>query len=89
MYCYRDASTIAKFLNRILGLPVHAQNALFSYFSDILAELIQQAKHDGTYDMGIMGTLSLLFIRILYLGFTGIGVYSGTVKYLCRYGHGR
>ncbi|GMS88138.1 hypothetical protein PENTCL1PPCAC_10313, partial [Pristionchus entomophagus] len=50
----RDASTIAKFLNRILGLPVHAQNALFAYFADILAELIQQAKHDGTYDMGIM-----------------------------------
>ncbi|KAJ1355041.1 hypothetical protein KIN20_012161 [Parelaphostrongylus tenuis] len=50
----REAATIAKFLNRILGLPVHAQNALFHYFTEIVAELIAQAKLDGTYDMGIM-----------------------------------
>ncbi|CAI4232290.1 unnamed protein product [Auanema sp. JU1783] len=50
----REAATIPKFLNRILGLPVHAQNALFGYFTDIVSELIKQAKHDGTYDMGIM-----------------------------------
>ncbi|VDK34606.1 unnamed protein product [Gongylonema pulchrum] len=50
----KESATIPKFLNRILGLPVHAQNALFQYFSDIVAELIAQAKHDGTYDMGIM-----------------------------------
>ncbi|VDP33106.1 unnamed protein product [Heligmosomoides polygyrus] len=55
--CYiieRDSATIAKFLNRILGIPVHAQNALFHYFTEIVAELIAQAKLDGTYDMGIM-----------------------------------
>lgn len=51
----RESATIPKFLNRLLGLPVHAQNALFQYFSDIVAELVAQAKHDGTYDMGIMG----------------------------------
>ncbi|PIO76469.1 helicase protein, partial [Teladorsagia circumcincta] len=39
---------------RILGIPVHAQNALFHYFTEIVAELIAQAKLDGTYDMGIM-----------------------------------
>lgn len=46
--------TIAKFLNRLLGLPVHAQNTLFQYFSDIVAELICRAKRDGTLDMGII-----------------------------------
>ncbi|CEF63666.1 Protein strawberry notch homolog 2 [Strongyloides ratti] len=50
----RDGNSIAKFLNRLLGLPVHAQNALFEYFTLILEELIRQAKYDGTYDMGIM-----------------------------------
>ncbi|CAB3402081.1 unnamed protein product [Caenorhabditis bovis] len=50
----KEAATIPKFLNRILGLPVHAQNALFQYFSEIVAELIAQSKHDGTYDTGIM-----------------------------------
>lgn len=51
----KEAATIPKFLNRILGLPVHAQNSLFHYFSEIVAELIAQSKHDGTYDTGIMG----------------------------------
>ncbi|KAI1721149.1 p-loop containing NTP hydrolase pore-1 domain-containing protein [Ditylenchus destructor] len=50
----RDTVSIAKFLNRLLGLPVHAQNLLFQYFNDIVLELIRQAKLDGTYDMGIM-----------------------------------
>lgn len=50
----KEAATIPKFLNRILGLPVHAQNSLFQYFSEIVAELIAQSKHDGTYDTGIM-----------------------------------
>lgn len=57
----KESATIPKFLNRLLGLPVHAQNALFQYFSDIVAELVAQAKHDGTYDMGIMGELSFFF----------------------------
>lgn len=56
--------SLSKFLNRLLGLPVHAQNALFDYFTAIVNELVAQAKFDGTYDMGIMGELedaSLLF----------------------------
>ncbi|KAH7729381.1 protein F20H11.2 [Aphelenchoides avenae] len=50
----REASSLTKFLNRLLGLPVLAQNALFDYFSKIVEDLIRQAKVDGTYDMGIM-----------------------------------
>ncbi|TKR95497.1 hypothetical protein L596_009661 [Steinernema carpocapsae] len=50
----REAVNMSKFLNRILGLPVHAQNALFQYFTDVLKELVDQAKFDGTYDLGIM-----------------------------------
>lgn len=51
----RDAASLTKFLNRLLGLPVIAQNTLFEYFSKIVEDLIRQAKIDGTYDMGIMG----------------------------------
>ncbi|CAJ0941779.1 unnamed protein product, partial [Mesorhabditis belari] len=50
----KDGQQMSKFLNRLLGIPVHAQSALFQYFSNILAELISQAKRDGTFDMGIM-----------------------------------
>jgi len=51
----KDSGAIAKFLNRILGLPVNAQNALFSYFMDTHRELVAQAKRDGVYDLGILG----------------------------------
>ena len=51
----REAPVLAKFLNRLLGLPVHAQNALFGYFTDIIAELVRIAKGNGTFDKGIMG----------------------------------
>ncbi|NXB97768.1 SBNO1 protein, partial [Orthonyx spaldingii] len=43
-----------KFLNRILGMEVHQQNALFQYFSDTLNAVIQNAKKNGRYDMGIL-----------------------------------
>ena len=45
---------MSKFLNRILGLPVRAQNALFQYFSDTLKETVAQAKRDGRFDLGIL-----------------------------------
>ncbi|CDW58965.1 sno, strawberry notch 1 [Trichuris trichiura] len=45
---------MTKFLNRILGLPVSAQNALFQYFADTLKEVVDQAKRDGRYDLGIL-----------------------------------
>ncbi|CAK5110640.1 unnamed protein product [Meloidogyne enterolobii] len=50
----RDSNSIPKFLNRLLGFPVYAQNKLFQYFTDICEELIKQAKVDGTFDMGIL-----------------------------------
>lgn len=48
---------MGKFLNRILGMEVHQQNALFQYFSDTLAAVIQEAKKNGKYDMGILGKI--------------------------------
>uniref|UniRef100_A0A8C7AFM8 Protein strawberry notch homolog 2 n=1 Tax=Neovison vison TaxID=452646 RepID=A0A8C7AFM8_NEOVI len=50
----KDCS-ITKFLNRILGLEVHKQNALFQYFSDTFDRLIETDKKEGKYDMGILG----------------------------------
>ncbi|XP_036097532.1 protein strawberry notch homolog 2 isoform X1 [Molossus molossus] len=49
----KDCS-ITKFLNRILGLEVHKQNALFQYFSDTFDHLIDADKKEGKYDMGIL-----------------------------------
>lgn len=54
-YCLEKDVNISKFLNRILGLPVYAQNTLFQYFSDTLKAVVDEAKRDGRYDMGIMG----------------------------------
>lgn len=42
-------------MNRILGMEVQQQNALFQYFSDTLSAVIQNAKKNGRYDMGILG----------------------------------
>ncbi|KAM6219700.1 protein strawberry notch homolog 2 [Rhynchocyon petersi] len=49
----KDCS-ITKFLNRILGLEVHKQNALFQYFSDTFDHLIEADKREGKYDLGIL-----------------------------------
>uniref|UniRef100_A0A8C7ME22 Protein strawberry notch homolog 1 n=1 Tax=Oncorhynchus kisutch TaxID=8019 RepID=A0A8C7ME22_ONCKI len=49
-----DKGETGKFLNRILGMAVQEQNALFQYFSDTLAAVIQNAKKNGRYDMGIL-----------------------------------
>ncbi|KAM5194743.1 protein strawberry notch homolog 1 isoform 4-T4 [Mantella aurantiaca] len=50
----KDYNNIGKFLNRILGMAVHQQNSLFQYFSDTLNAVIQNAKKNGRYDMGIL-----------------------------------
>ncbi|XP_032899780.1 protein strawberry notch homolog 1 isoform X2 [Amblyraja radiata] len=50
----KDYNNIGKFLNRILGMEVHQQNALFQYFSDTLTAVIHNAKKNGRYDMGIL-----------------------------------
>ena len=51
----KDSTTLSRFLNRILGLPVRLQNQLFAYFTDTLAALIKQAKRAGSWDGGIRG----------------------------------
>ena len=43
----KNHNDMSKFLNRILGLKVDLQNALFKYFSDTLAAIITQAKRSG------------------------------------------
>ena len=50
----KDATTMSRFLNRILGLEVQLQNDLFSYFSDTLAAVVQKAKRTGHWDGGIV-----------------------------------
>lgn len=52
---FKDYNNIGKFLNRILGMEVQQQNALFQYFSDTLNAVVQNAKKNGRYDMGILG----------------------------------
>lgn len=54
-----DYNNIGKFLNRILGMAVQQQNALFQYFSDTLAAVIQEAKKNGRFDLGILGKMSV------------------------------
>lgn len=55
-----DYNNMGKFLNRILGMEVQQQNALFQYFSDTLAAVIQEAKKNGRYDMGILGKIIII-----------------------------
>lgn len=50
----KDYTNINKFLNRLLGCPVHLQNAIFNYFNDVLATVILEAKRTGKWDMGIL-----------------------------------
>ena len=51
----KDYNNISKFLNRILGVPILLQNALFKYFQDTLKAVILQAKRNGRWDLGILG----------------------------------
>lgn len=57
----KDYNSIAKFLNRILGMPVELQNRLFTYFTDTLTATITQAKKIGRFDLGILGKDSFYF----------------------------
>ena len=59
-----DYNSMSKFLNRILGIEVELQNHLFKFFTDTLAAIVLQAKHNGRWDMGIIGmwqTLLMLY----------------------------
>ncbi|KAK9499331.1 hypothetical protein O3M35_002384 [Rhynocoris fuscipes] len=49
-----DRKTFGKFLNRILGIRVELQNALFSYFTNTMEAITERAKKFGHYDLGIL-----------------------------------
>ncbi|XP_057295690.1 protein strawberry notch homolog 1-like [Hydractinia symbiolongicarpus] len=69
----KDYTNISRFLNRILGLTVALQNALFSYFTETLAAVIKEAKRSGRWDEGIVD-----------LGSQGESVVQSEVKtFLC------
>jgi hypothetical protein len=44
---------IRQFLNRILALPITEQNAVYDAFMERRQILIEQAKRNGTYDVGV------------------------------------
>lgn len=50
----KDFSQINRFLNRLLGCPVLLQNAIFQFFSDVMAAVILEAKRSGRWDLGIL-----------------------------------
>uniref|UniRef100_A0AAX7UTI1 Protein strawberry notch homolog 1 n=1 Tax=Astatotilapia calliptera TaxID=8154 RepID=A0AAX7UTI1_ASTCA len=68
----KDYNNMGKFLNRILGMEVHQQNALFQYFSDTLAAVIQEAKKNGKYDMGILGKIFQLLLQTHKQGWVSV-----------------
>lgn len=51
----KDSTTLSRFLNRLLGVPVRLQNKLFAYFTDTLANIVKKAKRAGSWDGGIRG----------------------------------
>nr|XP_039270739.1 protein strawberry notch homolog 1-like isoform X3 [Styela clava] len=50
----KEYNNIVKFMNRILGMEVLQQNAVFQFFSDTLSNIVQKAKTHGQFDQGIM-----------------------------------
>ncbi|EEC05921.1 conserved hypothetical protein, partial [Ixodes scapularis] len=50
----KDYTNMSQFLNRILGIPVELQNAMFKYFTDTLDAIVSEAKRAGHYDLGIL-----------------------------------
>lgn len=48
-----DLPPIQRFLNRVLALPIHMQNALFAEFMDRIANQTERARAAGTLDVGV------------------------------------
>ncbi len=44
---------IQRFLNRVLALPIHMQNALFAEFMQRIADQTERAREAGTLDLGV------------------------------------
>lgn len=49
----KELGDVRRFLNRLLGLPVHRQNLLFNYFSAVMQAEIRAAKAEGRYSEGM------------------------------------
>ena len=49
----KELGDVRRFLNRLLGLPVHRQNLLFNYFCATLQAEVHAAKADGNYSEGV------------------------------------
>lgn len=45
---------MGKFLNRILGMKVDMQNSMFEYFARTMDAIIDSAKREGRFEMGIL-----------------------------------
>lgn len=60
----KDFNSISKFLNRLLGVEVELQNAIFKFFTDTLEAVVRDAKRMGTYDEGIIDLTSDSAARI-------------------------
>lgn len=52
--CETNATQVSHFLNRLLGMKVRVQNALFKMFSEYMEKLIARHKVNGQYDAGIL-----------------------------------
>uniref|UniRef100_A0A6G3MG66 Protein strawberry notch homolog 1 (Trinotate prediction) n=1 Tax=Henneguya salminicola TaxID=69463 RepID=A0A6G3MG66_HENSL len=50
----RDSVKIHKFLNRLLGVKVNLQNAIYQFYTNILDHFVKEAKFSGKYDFGIV-----------------------------------
>ncbi|MCX7561555.1 strawberry notch family protein [Sulfitobacter sp. F26204] len=48
-----DLPPIQRFLNRVLALPIHMQNALFEEFMERIATQTARAREAGTLDLGV------------------------------------
>ncbi|KAH3812323.1 hypothetical protein DPMN_140752 [Dreissena polymorpha] len=50
----KDTGDVSKFLNRILGLHVDKQNMIFTYFTECMKLMIDNAKKEGRYSEGML-----------------------------------
>ncbi|KAL5004376.1 hypothetical protein ScPMuIL_017832 [Solemya velum] len=50
----KDAGDVGRFLNRILGLKVENQNLIFSYFTECMKQMINNAQKEGRYNEGLL-----------------------------------
>ncbi|OQV20491.1 Protein strawberry notch-like protein 1 [Hypsibius exemplaris] len=50
----KDVFNIGKFLNRLLGMKVELQNSIFQMFTLTMESLVDIAKREGRFEMGIL-----------------------------------